>query len=427
MMALLGLGFLVGQSDFELIFGGYALAFSAFFMIWRSAKTEDLPFYVALALLVRFFLIFAFPQLSDDIYRFIWDGRLICHGHNPFNYLPDEIMAAGWAGSWLDQNLYAELNSPDHYTIYPPVAQVVFALGTWLFPQSVFWSTVVMKIVIFAFEAGTILILPRLLNHLKLPVKNVLLYALNPLVIIEITGNLHFEGVMIFFFMLGLFWLFTQRIYLSAVAMALAVASKLLPLLFLMFFIKRLGWKKAMAYFAVLGITLLVLFIPLVNGGFFDHFGESLDLYFRKFEFNASIYYVVRYVGYIISGFNLIKFTGPILASLTFLGILWVAIREKDLSGQSLMHKMLFAICLYLSFTPTVHPWYVLLPLALTLFTRFRFAVLWSGLITLTYINYTYDPFFENLWIVGIEYILVFSWVAIELWRPKYLSLKQES
>ncbi len=407
---VLVLGFLVSQSSFRLIFGGYFLAFLAFVFILRSVAAEDIPFYLGVAVLARLVLVFAFPQLSDDVFRFIWDGRLINHGYNPFHYLPQDIMAEGWATPWLDQELYEQLNSRQYHTIYPPVAQITFAIATWLFPNSIYGSTLVMKIIIFLFEIGTLLLIPRLLKILKLPPENILIYALNPLVIVEVVGNLHFEGVMIFFLLLSLYWLYITRYYWSAVAMGLSIASKLLPLLLLMFLVKRLGWRLSLIYFTIVGLVLLLLYLPLFDGLFLNNFGSSLDLYFQKFEFNASIYYLLRWLGFVFTGYNLIAYTGPILAFFTFLGILITSVKEKGYTLANLPDKMLFAICLYLAFTPTVHPWYAILPLALGIFTRFRFPVLWTGLITLTYINYSYLPMLKNLWIVTLEISCVVQW-----------------
>ena len=428
-----GLGCVAGQSDFYIILPSYLLFFAGYIYIFRTAKEVDLPFYFGLAIFLRLILLFAFPQLSDDIYRFVWDGRLVTHGHNPFTYLPAQIIEEGWANPWLNTALFEKLNSPNYFSIYPPVAQLTFTTAAWVFPNSLFGSAIVMKLFLLAFEAGTIWLLPKLLKLLNLPSKNALLYALNPLVIIEIMGNLHFEGAMVFFLLLGIYYLIKGRDVLSATALALSIASKLLPLLFLMFFIIRLGWARALKYFVIMGLVLLLLFAPLLNGFFIGNFGESLDLYFRNFEFNSSIFNVVKGIGFYFSGYNLISILGPLMAAVTFFGIFSVALMEKgrmlvkeDWPWQSLMYKMLFAICLYLALTPTVHPWYTILPLAISVFTRFRFTVLWSGLITLTYINYSYNPYWENLWIVGLEYSLVYAFALYEFFKTKPLPLKMQ-
>lgn len=412
----IGLGYFVEQSSFDLILAFYAPFFLLYGWVAARAKEGRLRFWIGVAVLLRIVLLFAMPALSDDIYRFVWDGRLLAHGYNPFDHLPSYYLEAGIAVPGITEDLYRQLNSPEYFTIYPPVAQATFALAAWLSPLSLAGSALVMKLFLLICELGSLYLLWRLLDHFELPRTHLLLYALNPLIIVEITGNLHYEGAMIFFLLLALWWLVRERWTLSAVALALSIASKLLPLMFLPFLIRRLGWRRSLRFFAVLGLALLLLFLPLANGVFFSNFGESLDLYFRKFEFNGSIYYFARWIGYQRVGYNLIFKLGPQLAMITFFGILFVAWLERDLRWRTLPARWLFAICLYLFLTTTVHPWYLGLPIVLCLFTPFRFPILWSGLIFLTYVNYSYEPYWENLWVVALEYGLVFAYMAWE-WR----------
>jgi len=415
-----GLGYGVEQSDFPKIILLYAPFFLVYLAIFRFVKTEkDIRFFIGLGIFLRFCLLFYVPNLSDDIYRFVWDGRLLIHGFNPFDHLPSYYLENGIAIEGITKDLFDKLNSPEYFTIYPPMAQLTFAIACLLFPMSVLGSAIVMKLFLFAAEIGSIFLIIKLLKHFQLPFKNVLLYALNPFIIIELTGNLHFEGAMIFFLLLAFWWLLKNRTALSAGALALSIACKLMPLIFLPLLIRRLGWRKSFLYFLMVGVMLAVLFAPLASGVFLNNFGESLNLYFQKFEFNASIYYLARWVGYQYKGYNLIHQIGPALAFCTLLGVAALAVFDKNPNWKSLPVKMLFAISLYLSFTTTVHPWYVSLPVVLCLFTRFRFPILWSGLVILTYVNYSYEPYFENLWVVGIEYFLVSAYFVWELFFVK--------
>lgn len=413
------LGFVPGQSDFAWIVLGYLPFFGAYLYVVQQAEKAPLRFYLGVAIVARVILLFALPQLSDDVYRFIWDGRLLTSGYNPFDHLPAHYLEAGQQVPGLDRTLFDQLNSPEYFTIYPPVAQASFALACWLFPTSIAGSALVMKLFLLLCEIGTIALLPQLLKRFQLSALRSLIYALNPLLIVEIVGNLHYEGVMIFFLLVGLWWIQKEKYVPAAVAIALSIAAKLLPLLFLPFFIKRLGWRLSVRFFTVMGITLILLFLPLVNGVFLQNFGNSLDLYFRKFEFNGSVYYFLRWVGFQLKGYNTIASLGPWLAFTTFLGITTAAYLDKDLSWRTLPGRALFAICLYLFCTTTVHPWYVALPLVLCVFTNWRFPILWSALILLTYINYSYPVYFENLWIVSMEYILVFAFLFWESRKNK--------
>lgn len=463
------LGYFTQQADFTKIIACYLPFFAIYaFILKKTATKNAIYFFVATGIFLRFLLLFSYPNLSDDLYRFIWDGRLLLNGINPFDHLPKYYIDNQIAVDGITPDLFSKLNSPEYFTIYPPVAQLTFAIAVWLFPNSIWGSALVMKLFLFLFEIGSIVLIISLLKKWKLPLKNVLIYALNPLIIIEICGNLHFEGAMIFFLLLAI-WLLVKleiryqiperyplpALGFSAVAFALSIASKLLPLMFLPFFIKRLGWKKSVQYFAIIGITLAVLFFPLINGVFIENFGNSLNLYFQKFEFNASIYYLARWIGFQTIGWNMIAVIGPALAVCTPVLIFLMAGLEKvgqhppapkgeqlqinnvesnhlpltnsplGAGGehtttakniwQNLPEKLLFAICIYLFFTTTVHPWYVALPLVLCSFTRYRFPLVWSGFIVLTYINYSYPTYHENLWIVGLEYATLGLFLIYEL------------
>ncbi|MFT4667454.1 MAG: alpha-1,6-mannosyltransferase [Polaribacter sp.] len=437
------LGFQVQQSDFtELIAAYFPFFFIYLFIFYKSKDWKTVQFFLVVSILLRFLLVFAFPSLSDDIYRFVWDGRLLLNGVNPFDQLPSAYIGGAERIIGLDEVLYQELNSPDYFTIYPPVCQAIFAGACWLFPTSLVGTAMVMKFVFLLFEVGSIVLMVKLLRHFGLPEKNALIYALNPLIILELVGNLHFEAAMVFFLLLAIWCLVKLRWQWSAVAMALSIASKLLPLLFLPFLIRRLGWRKSFWYFTIVGAVVLLLFAPLLNGVFLSHFGDSLNLYFQKFEFNASLYYVLRWMGYQWAGYNIIQYLGPILALCSALGIFGLAFFEKEkwttnkLSAQpsfAVAHReeapfglqiisidglatlFLFAISWYLFLTTTVHPWYLSLPLALCVFGGFRYAVLWSGLVIFTYVNYSFGEYYEVLWVVGLEYVLVVGFLFYEL------------
>lgn len=164
----------------------------------------------------------------------------------------------------------------------------------------------------------------------------------------------------------------------------------------------------------------------MISGLFLENFGNSVDLYFRKFEFNASVFYVLRWFGDLIVGYNLIAMFGPMLGVVSLISILILAftLGKKEIKSWPLV--MLFSITVYLCFTTTVHPWYLSLPIVLCAFTTYRFPVVWSGLIMLTYMNYSADQYQEHLSIVAIEYIIVFSFLAYEIINKRKNTSVQE-
>jgi alpha-1,6-mannosyltransferase len=408
----------VQQHEFTAIFLGFGALFAAYAVIVAKVRTGyEVLLFMAVGVLCRAVLLFSLPQLSDDYFRFIWDGRLAIQGIHPFDALPSEYAKQGFPVAGLDAALFEKLNSPDYYTVYPPVAQAIFAFACRIFPGSIAGSVFVMKFLLLLMESGSILLLWQLLRRFNLPSKNVLLYALNPLVIVEIVGNLHFEGAMVFFFLLALYWGSKSKLAFSAGAMALSVASKMLSLLALPFLLRQLGIRKALLYYLIFGAVAALLFAPLLNGAFLHNFGDSLNLYFRQFEFNASLYYIARWIGYEQTGFNKISIIGPLLASIAAMIILLSALLSRHKTWDKLPQALLFAICTYLFFTTTVHPWYLCMPVALSAFSRYRFAVVWSAVAVLSYHKYVQPGLPENLWITGAAYVVVYGFLLWEWLR----------
>ncbi len=408
------MGYKVEQSNFNpIIYGSWFCVF--LWIIFGNRTKSEVLFFIGLSVIARLVLFPAFPLLSDDIFRFIWDGRLIVNGHNPFDYLPTHWMNANGSDMGLNIELFQELNSPEYFTIYPPICQAIFGISQWVAGSDIYGAMLVFKFFLIGFELGSILLIYQILTKLNLPIKNILFYSLNPLVIIEISGNLHFEGAMIFFFVLAIWLMLNKKLFSSALALAFSVASKLLPLMFLPFILNYYGWKKGMTYCLIVGATCIILFAPLLSPTFIQNFSTSLDLYFQKFEFNASIYYLGRAVGEWKKGYNIIATLGPSLGLITLLGILFLAFKKKITTSKMLFQLFLFGFTIYLFFGTTIHPWYLSIPILLSCFTNLRFPILWSGLIMLTYLNYSEGTYYERLWIVAIEYIIVVSFIIYEL------------
>lgn len=418
------LGFQVEQGAFYAIISFYSIFFVAY--VWVLQGRSDVPwqFYIGIALFIRLVLVFAMPNLSNDVFRFIWDGRLLVQGYNPFDHLPMYYLENETGVKGLSQALFEAYDAKNFYTVYPPVAQAQFGTACYFFPDDMYWSSVIMKLWLFLFEAGSIFLIVKLLYLFKWPVANVLIYALNPLVIFEITGNLHFEGAMIFFLLLAMWLLVKNKWHWSAIAFGLSVCSKLLTLMFLPFFIKQLPWKKVLMYYLLTGLSILLLFVPILNEAFITNFGQSLNLYFQKLEFNASFYYLLRWIGFKLYGYNLIAIIGPALGLIAGGSILYMAFVKQKQDQERTVKKWLplfkwfmFAFSVYLLSATTIHPWYVAMLIALCVFTNYRYPVLWSYLITWTYINYSYPVYEENLWVVGMEYGLLFLWFFNEYRR----------
>lgn len=414
-IAYVGLSYFTPRTDFTQLLLLYTFVFGVY--VYYINLKINLWHGLAAAILFRLLLLFATPALSDDYFRFVWDGRLLAAGFNPYLYLPSWFVAEGApALPGISETLYRQLNSQLYFSVYPPVAQAVFWLSVKLAPESLHGSIIAMRAILLLAEVGSILLLLRLLRKMALPEKNVLFYALNPLVILEITGNLHFEGLMIFFLLAALLFLYYNRLVWAGVMFGLAVSVKLLPLLFLPVVLRKLGWRRFILFALPLGLTVLLKFIPLVTPEVLQNIFQSIDLYFRKFEFNASLYYLLRWLGFRVWGYNQIALIGPLLSVGTLVLVCAMATVKQIGSLRRLMGFMAAALVIYLLLATTVHPWYITTLVALTAASHFRFALVWSGLAILTYAAYNTPVYKEDLSLVALEYTLVLLWLVVELY-----------
>ncbi len=307
------------------------------------------------------------------------------------------------------------LLSSGHYTNYPPLNQLLFAVAAFLGGSSLIKTVVWLRIILIAADIGIVLIGTRLLRLLKLPALSIALYFLNPFVILELTGNLHFEGVMAFFLLLAVYLLGKNKWLMSSLSLAAGVLVKLLPVIALPLFIKRLGWNKAFLYGSIVAAVCIAGYLPFVSAGLVEKYGASVGLWFGKFEFNASVYYLVRWVGYQVVGYNIIETAGKILPLITLVAVLAMALLRKNEGIHTLISSIVFSFFIYLLFSTTVHPWYLTIPLLFSVFTRYRFMLVWSFLVFLSYSAYTNNDYKEQLWLVAAEYLIACGFLIYEL------------
>ncbi len=423
----IALGYFTPRTEFLQLISLFGFLFLAYFFLLRLTKNErQIKIALIASFAFRIVLLFALPALSDDYFRFIWDGRLSANGINPFSALPSELINSTIAEkAILTDELFSNMNSPDYFTIYPPVLQFIFYLSAKIFPNDIQGSIIVMRLFILTAEAGSLFLIAALLKRFSLPAKSILLYALNPLVIIELAGNLHFEAVMIFFMLLSMHLLLNERFALSAVAFALGVCSKLLPLMFLPLLIKRIGLKRSALFYGVTGMSILLLFVPFLDAQFLSNLFSSVHLYFARFEFNASVYYLIRWAGYQAVGYNVIEQAGFVLSAVALLLIVSVAVFQQTKNSYTIFSAMLFCLVIYFAFATIVHPWYITTLVAFSLFTRWRFPAACSCLIVLTYFTYLTVPYEESMMLVAVEYVAVAGYGLWE-WRKSNNSVSKE-
>ncbi|NNK89795.1 MAG: hypothetical protein HKO89_04240 [Saprospiraceae bacterium] len=303
------------------------------------------------------------------------------------------------------------MNSQVYYTVYPPVHQLCFYLAAFGDHNSPEQSAMVLRVLILIAEVVSFFFLVKILEYLKKPAYYALIYMLNPLIIVELTGNLHFEAIMICF-LLGFIYFLIHKKYLSATLFFnLSIATKLLPLMFVPAVMWYLYQKGELRRFIISSIIISsIMFLPLFWSLDLNNFLSSIDLYFQKFEFNASIYYITREIGRWMTGYNQIAVIGPLFGILTFLLILWFTKKTRPVLVNEMTDVFIFSFTVYLLLGTTIHPWYLSMLIVLCVFRLHYWIILWSFLVVFSYGVYAFEAI--PYWLITLEYgLLFFMWM----------------
>ncbi|MCY7290701.1 MAG: hypothetical protein LH615_00815 [Ferruginibacter sp.] len=400
--------FITRENFFQLLI--WQVLLHGFFLFFYYNKEQiSIKQIILAAVVLRIGTAFIMPTLSDDVYRFIWDGQLMVHAQNPLLTTPDNYLA-NLPNSLPDIGYYTKLHSlinhPQFYTCYPPLMQLVFIIAAFIGAKSIIVSIVVIKIIVAFSDCIAIVFLYKILQKLTLDTKLILLYAFNPLVIIEGAGNAHFEVMQVALMLVSIYFILEKKLTLAAIFWGLAIITKLLPLLLLPLLIRYLGLKKGIIFCLISVSFAACSFLPFVSIQTIQTFSQSLNLYFQNFEFNATIYYLAREIGWWVKGYNYISFIGPLLMGIFLLIYAILFFSKKKYSDDSFFLFALIILSLYYFFATTVHPWYIINLLPFALLTNKKYAFVWMAAAFLSYHAYD-NPFKENYWVIGFEYCLV--------------------
>ena len=422
------------RTDYIKLLSLYIALFVLFYKLVQRFKNNS-SFLTYLAFGFRAIFILAIPNLSQDFYRFIWDGRMILEGFNPYLHTVESFISQGQFPVAQAQELRAGMGflNASHYTNYPPINQLCFVIAGLFAGKSILGSVIVMRIIIIAADFGTLYFGKRLLQQLKIPAYHIFWYILNPFIIIELTGNLHFEGIMIFFLIWSMYLLYSGKWSWAAVVLALSISVKLIPLIFLPLFFQWFTKQdasisyfnrisKLLGFYSIVGITTLLLFAPFHSSQFIENYTQTVALWFQNFEFNASLYYIAKAIGYSFRGYNEIAIIGKATALIVLLFVLAVTFIRKNKSFIALITAMLLVLSFYYFTATTIHPWYLATLLILSVFTKYKFPLVWSFVIILSYlayVNLNSADKSENLFVIALEYTVVYGVFIWEVFIKK--------
>jgi len=344
----------------------------------------------------RLILWFSTPELSDDIYRYVWEGKIFAAGWNPFVYAPENPSLT----ALRDAEIFPRINHPQLAAIYPPLSLFIFRLCAHVS------STVsAMKMTFILFDLFTIGILVRTLYALNMSSLNVIIYAWNPLVIVEFAGSGHLDSAGIFFLMLALYLFIKRKNLVSIITVTLSFLVKFLPVLFLPF---MLGTRKALRLF-VFGAIVALGYVPFVSAG--EKIFDSLIHYSQRWVFNASVYEVAQFL--CGDGLRARIISAAALFGLLLWFVLRRAVRAADVEPESIYRTVFILMGSTFVLTPVLYPWYLCWIIPLLVIIPNRAWLMLSGTVFLSYLvwkGYVETGIWkENVWVKIGEYTPFYS------------------
>ncbi len=382
----------------------YASAFFLMLITYFTIKKQNsitirnVYLIIIFGIIFRAILIPSNISTSDDVYRYIWEGKVVVNGENPFLYSPDSEKL-----NYLRTENYPKLVTyPNMTTIYPGAAQTVFALAYLISGE----SEVGLKLIYLISEIITLIILLSLLRKFKLPEYNLILYAWLPLPIMEYFINSHIDVVGIMFFVVSLYLLYKEKNILSALFFALAVSVKLYALIALPIILIRTGIKRGFIYAIIVLSVLLITMLPYLPAG--EKLFSSLTAYASSWSFNGSVYSLLR----------LIFHNGYTAHALSFI-LLAFAVITFSLFSESTIRGIFYVWIAYIIFTPTLYPWYLGWIAVLIPFIRFNSVLALLFLINFSNVTPLQKEWTEFTWVYLIEYVPFFLLIIYDIMRVK--------
>lgn len=402
----------------------YSVLFAGMLAVYFLSDTLKWVWILTAGLIIRVSLLVAIPTWSDDYPRFLWDGELLKMSGNPYSETPEQWLKnhPETANPYLE-NLHELMNSPAYFSVYPPLNQAIFYIAAEVGGLDLQQGIIALRAILILGEIGVFLLLLKLFDHFQFPAKRLILYWLNPLVIMEITGNIHFEGLVLLFLLASLYALRKNRMLLSGGFWGLSVGMKLLPLMLFPSFLTFEKTRKSITFWIGLAIAFILSFGWLLIDNSWLHFFQSLKLYQGKFEFNASIYYLLREVGFWVKGYNIIGEITPILSGITLVGILYFSWKRKPENLMQLIDLWALIYLIYLILQPVVHPWYLVPALGLSLFTDKKTFLIWTFAVIFSYQAYGDPTYQENPIFLFSEYSILFFTVYWDYLKQNHKSI----
>ncbi len=390
-------------------------------LVWMMWQKPNLRTIIIIGILFRLLLIPYIPSLSQDFYRYLWDGSIQLRGFNPYIYKPSDLL---YQVSFPHANqIYEAMGSlhNNNYSNYPPFSQWVYLLAAKAYSGVLIYPILILRFFALLGEFIVYVFGVKLLKYINRSQTLIGWFVLNPLVIIESFGNLHFEALMVGFCLGGFYTTFQNKLIFSSLFSSLAISTKLLPIFFIPVLFKFCSLKFFKRFIVCCGVFFLMTWIPYIDYHLISNYAQTLNLWFVNFEFNASLHYLFKEIHYVFYDFNIIKRMGPYTPFLVILMILLISFVRKNNNPKSVLESCLLISTIYFFISTTIHPWYIIPILAFGMMLGYAYTIVWSLTVLWSYWAYQDGGFAESLVIISTEYALVYGCFIMEVFNGPLL------
>jgi alpha-1,6-mannosyltransferase len=338
--------------EFEwLFFSAFALYGIACFISLQSEEADRGTLFgiFAMAALMQGVLIFSRPTLTDDMYRYVWDGRVQAHGINPYRHPPNAPQLV----YLRDKEIFPSINRKPVVTVYPPGAEATYFLLWRVWPDNVHWFQAVMA-------AGGLLagiLLMGLLRDLGYSPARALIFLWSPLLIFETAHAAHVDGLVLPF-LVGAWWARARdKDALTGLLLGIATAMKFYPALLLPFLWRpqhpKGRWTMPLTFMTAIG----TFYAPYVLVSETSVFGY-LPGYFKEI-FNISS--LVSMLSHFLDGIHLnIPYRLAALSIGTILVVAIWCIFHPAPYAETALRRCIWPIGIVTLFSQDLFAWYML-------------------------------------------------------------------
>ncbi|MGE0821252.1 MAG: hypothetical protein AB7G75_27525 [Candidatus Binatia bacterium] len=399
----------------------YFIAFCLYCASWRhltrlTQSRKEVWGILIFAVIFRAIVLLSNPIQEDDFYRYLWDGKVVASGLNPYVVSPDEVKNTEDDVPRLQpyrhipqqdprfQQILARVNHPKVSTIYPPLAQGLFALTALVAPGSL----LTLRIALFIIDIGLCGLIILLLGQLGCNRAYVLIYAWSPLVIKETINSAHYDVLPTFWLVATVALSLAGRSLLAHASLALAILGKVYPVLILPLLFWRtgqtVGWNASLSGVLVTLTCVGIGYAPFWQAG--DALWQGTRTFAEHWQTNSFLFpFLHQMIGqrWLANGIVVC-----LLGSWMFRVLYRCSLRE---GGEFLWAVLLMLFALFL-LSPVGNPWYFLWLMPFLCVFPLRAGLLLSGLLGLYYLYFyfLYQRAVETFqWVLWLEYLLFYG------------------